>query len=183
QIHVFGSGVHGQSVSGGGQVGEATLPGLLQPCLVIAVAVEDDPLMLGEYPADQLGQVRLEVPGCLQLVRELFQLLGHDGVQGDIGAGDGLGCAQHPELELVAGKGHGGGAVPIRVVLADGRQGVHADLQRPLAGALEVRVVDDGVHHSGELVSQEDGEHGGRCLLGAQPVVVAGEGHRGPQEL
>ena len=31
QIHVFGSGVHGQSVSGGGQVGEATLPGLLQP--------------------------------------------------------------------------------------------------------------------------------------------------------
>ncbi|CAN4040652.1 HNH endonuclease, partial [Dysosmobacter welbionis] len=73
--------------------------------------------------------------------------------------------------------------VPIRIVLADGRQGVHADLQRPLASTLEVRVVDDGVHHSGELVSQEDGEHGGRGLLGAQPVVVAGEGHRGPQEL
>ncbi len=115
------------------------LLGLVDPGVVIAVAVEDDALMLGEDPADQLLQVRLEVLGVLQLVGELLQLLGHDGVQGDVGAGDGLGGAQHPELELVAGKGHGRGAVAVGVVLPDGGQHVHADLQGPLAGVLDTR--------------------------------------------
>ena len=76
------------------------------------------------------------------------------------------------------------GEVRFRSVLSWGwPAGVHADLQRPPAGLLELRALDDGVHHGGELISQENGEDGGRRLLGAQPVVVAGEGDGGPEEV
>ena len=139
--------------------------------------------MLRQHPADEGREIRLEVTGALQLVGELLQLLGHDGIESDVGAGDGLGGAQGPELELIAGEGHGGSAVPVRVVLGDVGQHVHADAQRPLAGVGMGGAVDDGVHHRLEIVPQEDGEDGGRRFLSAQAQVVAGEGHRRPQEV
>ena len=54
-----------------------------------------------------------------QFVRELAQLFGHDGVQRDVRAGDGLLGAQHAEFELVAGESQGGGAVAVRGVLGN----------------------------------------------------------------
>ena len=74
------------------------------------------------------------------------------------------------------------GEVRLRSVLSWGMAGstVHADLQGALAGVLVLGALDDGIHHTAQLVAQEDGEHGGRRLLGAQTVVVAGEGHGGP---
>ncbi|CDC68125.1 unknown [Oscillibacter sp. CAG:155] len=183
QVHVLLGSVHGQGIRRGGQVGKAALLGLGDPGVVIAVAVEDNPLMLGKGLSDELLQIGLEVLGGLQLIGKLLELLGHDGVQSDIGAGDGLGGTQHPELELVAGEGHGRGAVAVGVVLGNGGQHVHADLQRPLAGILVLRALDDGIHYAAQLVAQEDGQYGGRSLLSAQTVVIAGEGHGGPQEV
>ena len=183
QGHILLRGVDRQGVGGGGEVGQPAAGGLLEPGVLIAVAVEDDPLMLGEHPADEGGQGLVEVVRPLQLIGKLLQLLGHDGVQGNVGAGNGLGGAQHPELKLVAGEGHGGGAVPVGVVLGDGGHHVHPHPQGLLAGVGVLGAVDDGLHHGGELVAQEDGHHGGRGLLGPQAVVVAREGHGGAQEV
>ena len=183
EVDVLLLDIGGQGVGGGFEVGQAPAFRLGNPVAVVAVSVEDDALVLGEGPADQLLEVGLEVGGGLQLVGELLELLGHDGVQGDVGPGDGLGGAQHPELELVAGEGHGGGPVPVRGVLADGGEHVHADLQGLLAGVLVLGALDDGLHHGVQLVPQEDGEDGGGRLLGAQAVVVAGGGHGGAEEV
>ena len=43
--------------------------------------------------------------------------------------------------------------------------------------------MDNGLDHGVQIVAQENGHHGGRGLGGTQTVVVAGEGHRGPEEV
>ena len=57
--------------------------------------------------------------------------------------------------------------------IAPQRHGGSARIQiighRVIIGGL----MDDVVHHFIQLVSQEDGDNGGRCFLGAQAQVVA----------
>ena len=139
--------------------------------------------MVGKDLFDELFQIRLEVFGLFQLVGKLLQFLCHDGVQGNIGAGDGLGGAKHPELELIAGEGHGRGSVPIGVVLRNGRHGVNADLKGAFALLLELRTVDNGLHDGIQIVAKKNGHYSRRGLRRAQTVVVAGEGHRCPEKV
>ena len=183
EVHVFLGGVDRQSVRCGFQVAEATLFRLGDPGVIISVAVENDPLMVGKDLFDELFQIRLEILGLFQLVGKLLQFLRHDGVQSNVGTGDRLAGAKHPELKLIAGEGHGRGAVPVRVVLGNGRHGVHADLEGAFAGLLELRTADDGLHDGIQFVTQEDGEDCGRCFGSAQTVIVAGKCHRSPQEV
>ena len=131
---------------------------------------------------EQGGQGGGEVFSPFQAVSEPFQLLGHHGVEDDVGPGDRVRGAYHPELKFVAGEGHGGGAVAVGVVLADVGQGGQAHVQHPLAQIHMVRALQEGVNHLGELVPQEDRDHRRGCLLGAQTVVVARGGHGGPQK-
>ena len=69
--------------------------------------------MLGHVVVDELGAGGVEVVGLLQLIGGLAQGLGHNGVEGGVGVGDGVGGAHHAELKLVAGEGKGGGAVAV----------------------------------------------------------------------
>ena len=183
EVHVFLGGVDRQSVRCGFQVAEAPLFCFCDPGVIISVAVEDDPLVVGKDLFDELFQIRLEILGLFQLVGKLLQFLRHDGVQSNVGTGDRLAGAKHPELKLIAGEGHGRGAVPVRVVLGNGGHGVHADLEGALAGLLELRTADDGLHDGIQFVTQEDGEDCGRCFGSAQTVIVAGKCHRSPQEV
>ena len=48
KIHVFRVDVRGQGVGGGLEVAEAPFCSFFKPCVIVAVAVEDDALMLGE---------------------------------------------------------------------------------------------------------------------------------------
>ena len=183
QADVLGIDIGGHAVHGVPQVAEAPALGLPDPVLAVAVAVEDDTLVGLEGVMQQVLQVRPEVVGLLQNVRELLQLLGHDGVEHHVGAGDGLGGAQHTELELVAGEGQGRGAVAVRGVLGNLRQGVHADLQLPLGLVHIGLAVDDGIQDGRQLIAQEHGDDGRRGLVAAQPVVVAGVGHAAAQHI
>ena len=105
---------HGDGVRGGPQVQQAAVfRSLLNPGIVVAVAVEDDTLVLPDGALDQIVQGRTQVGGALQLVCKQPQGLGHGGIQHDVGAGDGIAGAQHAELEFIAGKGKGRGAVAV----------------------------------------------------------------------
>ena len=174
----------GHAVGGGGVVEQAPLlRGLADPGVVVAVAVEDDALVVADGLLDQRVQGVLEVLLPLQPVGKNLQALGHGGVEHDVGAGDGVARAQHAELKLVAGEGEGRGAVAVGGVPGEARQ--HVDAQTH--GDLLLRVVGgiglDRLQHGVQLVAEEHGHHGGRGLVGAQPVVVAGGGHGQAQQI
>ena len=96
----------------------------------------------------QLLEGGLEVICLFQNVGELAQLLGHNGVQHHIGAGDGLRGAQHTELELIAGEGKGRGAVAVSGVLGDLRKGIYADGKLFLGDVHILSALNDGIKNS-----------------------------------
>ena len=100
-----------------------------------------------------------------QFIGKLPQLLSHNGVDSNVRLSNGLGRAQHTQLELVAGKGQGRGTVAVGGVLGDCRQHIHADAQNALLRVLVVSTVDNGFHHSGQLIAQENGNDGGRRFV------------------
>ena len=104
--------------------------------------------MGGEGVVQQGLQRGLEVVGLFQNVGELAQLLGHDGVQHHIGAGDGLRGAQHTELEFVTGKGQGRGAVAVCGVLGYLRKGIYADGKLFLGDVHILSALNDGIKNS-----------------------------------
>ena len=119
----------GEGFRGGLEIQKAAFFGLFDPLLRVVVAVEEDALVLLDGLFDELVEGGVEVLGALQHVRKLRELLGHRGVQHDIGPGDGEGGAQHPEFEFVAGKGKGRGPVAVGGVLGEVGEDIHADLQ------------------------------------------------------
>ena len=137
----------------------------IDPFLCVAISVEDDALVLLHYLAHQGAHIAFQVGRALQLVGKLTQLFGGDGVQHDIGAGNGNGRAQHAELELVAGEGEGGGAVAVRGVALEPRQGVHAEAQLAALGGGVGGVLLQGLEDGGELIAEENGDHGGGASL------------------
>ena len=90
----------------------------------------------------------LEVICPFQNVGELAQLLGHNGVQHHIRAGDGLRGAQHTGLEFVTGKGQGRGAVTVCGVLGYLRQSVYADGKLFLGDVHILSALNDGIKNS-----------------------------------
>ena len=182
-VHVLLLQQHGDGVRRCPQVQQAALfGGLPDPCVIVAVAVEDDTLVGLDGALDQIVQRGGQVVRPLQLVGEQAQGLGHRGVQHDIGAGDGVAGAQHAELELVASEGEGRGPVAVGGVTDKARQHIRAQLHPFLLHAAVGRIRLDGLQNAGQLIAQKDGDHGGRRFVGSQPVVVAGGGHGGAQQ-
>ena len=183
QVDVLALNVGRHTVHGVAQIGEPAAFRLLYPRLIVAVAVENDALVRGEGVVQQGLQGGLEVFRPLQNIGELPQLLCHDCVQHHIGAGDGLGGAEHTELKLVAREGEGRGTVAVCGVLRYLGQGIHADSE-PLFGDVHIlRALHDGVENGGQLIAQKDGDDGGRSLVATQAVVVAGVGYAAAQHL
>ena len=174
-------GLH--SLGSGGQVAQTSSCGLLLPFLGIAVAIEDNAPVVRQGLANQLLQGCFKILGLFQLIGKAAQLFGHNGIQSDIGTGDGLGGAQHTQLELVAGEGQGAGTVAIRGVLGNGGHHVHANAQQALFRLRIVGPIDDGLDHGIQLIAQEDGNDGRRRFVGAQAGIVAGRGHCAAQKL
>ena len=183
QVYVLLVQHMGQSVGGGLQVQQAPLLGFRHPGGIIAVTVEDDALVVRNGLADQLMEGGLEVLYALQSIGEFLQLLRHNGVEHRVGAGDGLGGAQHPELKLVAGKGEGAGPVPVRGISLELGQGMDADAHDFLFLAVVRRFLFDGLQDLAQVGAQEHGHNGGRGLVGTQPMIVAGGGNGDPQQI
>ena len=126
------------------------------------------------------GGVEILCP--FQLVGVALQGLGHRGVEHDVGTGDGIGRAQHPELKFVAGKGKRRGAVAVRGIQDEAGEHVDAQLHSLLFRAHIGGIALNGVQHGGQLIAQEDRDDGGRRLVASQPVVVSGRGNGGSQK-
>ena len=108
-------------------VEKASLLGcFLDPCIVVAVAVEDDALVIADRLADHLMQHRLEVLCLLQAVCVDAKALSHSSVQHDVRAGDAVGGTEHTELELVSGKCERRRTVAVRRIAVELRKDVHA---------------------------------------------------------
>ena len=174
----------GHSVRRGTQVQQATdLGSLLDPGIVIAVAVENDTFVLLDGLPDQTMQCCVKVLGLLQLVRVLTQRLRHGGVEHDVAAGNGVGGAQHTELELIAGERKGRCPVPVGSITQELGQHMGSQLHHGLFRAAVRLIFLDGIQNSRQLIAQKDGYHRGRRLVGAQTVIIAGGGHRDAQQV
>ena len=124
-----------------------------------------------------------EILRLLQHVRRLAECLRDDGVEDDVGAGNGIGGAHHTELELVSGESKGRGAVPVRGVLVEIRQRGDTGIQlravdRMGRRARGAELVDDIL----QLVPDEDRNDGRRRLAGAETVVVSDIGRGHPEQ-
>ena len=76
------------------------------------------------------------------------------------------------------------GEVRFRSVVSMARSGSTCTPVSSFSAARPHRgVVLNGLQNGGELIPQEHGNDGGRGLVGAQPVVVAGRGHRDAQQV
>ena len=175
--------IGGQCLHRVAEIAEAAALGFGDPFLTVTVAVKDDAAVVGEGFLQQLLQCRLEIFGLFQNIGELAQLLGHHGVQHRCGAGDRLAGAHHAELELITGKGDGGGTVAVSGVLRDLRKGIHADLQLALGDLHVFLTADDRLENSRQLIAEEHGQHSRGGFVTAETAIVAGIGHAAAQHV
>ena len=183
ELDIFGVNIGGHAVHGVPQIAEPSALSLLRPGFIVAVAVEDDPLVCLEGVVEQGLEGGVEILGLFQNIGKPPQFLGHNGVEYGVGAGDGLGGAQHTEFKLIPGEGQRRGAVAVGGVLWDFRQGVDADGQLFLGHIHIFRALDNGVQHGRQLVAQENGDHRRGRFIAAQTQVVAGIRHTAAQNV
>ena len=119
QRDIFLADKQRQGIDRGFQIQKPALFRLGDPFFRIVVAVEDDALMLPDNPLNEGFQRSLKIRGSFQLVGKLRQRFRNNGIENQVGAGDGEGRNQHAELEFIAGKGEGRGPVPVGGVLAE----------------------------------------------------------------
>ena len=93
QLNVFLIQIPGQSVHRGGQVEKPPALCLLHPLWGVAVAIEDNALVGCHHLAHQFRHPGGKLPGAFQEFRKLPQLLRHNGVKHNVGAGNGDGRA------------------------------------------------------------------------------------------
>ena len=175
---------HLQGVRRGPQVLQApNLDRLVNPGIVIAVAVEEDPFVFADGVADQVVQAAVEIAlTVFQAIGKLAQGFRHRAVDHGVRSGDRVVGAYHAELELVAGKGEGRGAVAVGGVAVEARQHIRAEAQTLFLGPLVRAVRLDGIQHRGQLVPEEHRHDGRRRLVGTEAVVVSGRGRAHPQQ-
>ena len=105
-IHIFLIQQMRHAVRRGAVVEQSALfGGFLNPGIVIAVAVENDTLVVPDGLTDHFMQCSFEIRRVLKAVRINLQALGNRAVEHHIGAGDAVGGAKHTELEFIAGEG------------------------------------------------------------------------------
>ena len=174
-----------QCVGRGLVVGKAALLGLDGPLVGVAVAGEQDALVIGQDLLAVLERSVLEfvLGRALKCIGKGLERLGHGSIEHQVGVGDVLLGAAGTELKLVAGESERGGAVAVGVVLHQLGQGVGAQVEHAARGMDGSLAVDDLLDDLGKLVAQEDRHNRRRSLVGAQTMIVAGRGNGGTQEL
>ena len=139
--------------------------------------------MLDEHAADERLQIGLKVLAALERIGKLLKALGNRRVEHDVDAGNGGRGARHTELEFVAGKGEGRGAVAVGRVLGEARQRVHADLHQLSFLAAVGRLVNNRVEDLLDLVADVHRNDRRRRLVRAEAVIVCGRRHADAQHI
>ena len=179
ELDVLGLDQRGKGIRRGLKVGQATSSCLGLPLLGVAVAVEEDALVIAEGVAHEAhgdgGEVLVGTIG--NVVHEALALLCDSGVEDDVGVREVLLAAAHTELELVAGEGERGSAVAVGVVAQDLGQLRDAQIDGLTIVGLGLLLLHERLNDRREGVAQEDGDDRRGRLVGAEAVVVTGRGH------
>ena len=97
----------------------------------------------------------------------MAELFCHDGIQYDIGSGDGAAGTQHTEFKLIARKGEGRCTVAVRAVFRETGQNVNADLHVLFAGLSHDNALLNGIQNGLQLITDEHGHNRRRGFVGA----------------
>ncbi|MPM33495.1 hypothetical protein SDC9_80071 [bioreactor metagenome] len=155
----------GQAVRRGSEVEQTTLFRFDNPCVVIAVAVEDDALMRMDDALNELMQRKRQVLCGFELVGVLAQGFGYGGVDHHVRIRNRLAGTEHTELEFIARKRERRGAVAVGRVLGEMRNHVHADFHlRLFAPAVSCAGIDRFQNFK-QLVAEEHGNDRRRGLV------------------
>ena len=153
------------------------------PRIIIAVSVEDNPLMILDRLLDHLMQRGFKILCLFKAVRINTQALCDCGIEHDVCAGNGVGGPKHAEFEFIAGKGKGRGPVAIRGVPVKLRQDIDAQLHLHPPGARIRRIRFNRFKDGIQFIPEEDGDHGRRCLVCTETMIVARCGNGNPQKI
>ena len=129
---------------------------------------------------DHLMQRGLEILSTFQTVGVNLQRLGNSGVQHHVGAGNGVGGAQHTELKLIAGESEGRCTVTIRGIPRESGKHIHTQFHGGLLSAGIGGVALNGIQNCHQLIAEKNGHNSGRSLVGTQTMIVARSGYGQP---
>ena len=162
------------------QVEQAALGRFLGPLGGVAVAVEDDPLVLLDDLRQEFAGGLFDLlagrDGLLEFGRDEVERLGDRDVQRDVRVGDALVRRHRAELELVAGEGERAGAVAVARVTRQLRQDADAGVEHAAALGRLRATLFDLLEDVRQHVAEEDRDDGGRRFVRTESVVVAGAG-------
>ncbi|MPM49525.1 hypothetical protein SDC9_96255 [bioreactor metagenome] len=167
------------------RVGQPAPRGFFAPFFGIAVAVENYPLMGFDDVLQQGLEFGVEIgfTEVFELGGEVVDGVGHDGVENHHRPGAALARTRGAKLELVAGEGEGAGAVAVGRVARQRRQGIDADAHGADLAPGGGGALFELFNHVGELVAEVNRDDRRRRFIGAEPVVVAGAGYGGAQNV
>ena len=101
--------------------------GFLFPLVGVAVAVEDNALMFGDSFLNYFIKLVIKILRLFKPVGKLRESIGNHSVKHNISVGNRGSRAQHSELELIARKGKGRGAVTVGIIAPEKRDNIRAD--------------------------------------------------------
>ncbi len=152
------------------------LCGLLNPVIVITVAVKDNSLVVFDGLANHLMKGVFKILRPFQTVGINLKALGNRTVEHHVGAGNAVGGTKHTELKLIAGKGKRRRPVAVCGISVKLWQNIHAQLHLCLFRAFIGRSAFNCLQNGVQLISQEHGNNGGGRFVCPKPVVVSRRG-------
>lgn len=188
-LHAVGIKVAVENDGAGCLAVQSTAGCLFLPLIAIAVAVEVNRLANLDVLTNDLKDGRYFVLAlCDESVYtglEILESLSHSGVEHNHCAGAVGYGTDGAELEAVAGEGERRGAVAVGVVNHEFGYLWHVELHavlsfqgEELVGGRVLHLVEEFAH----LLSEEAGDDGGRCFVGAQAVSVRCAHDRGLEQ-
>ena len=89
----------------GRNIGQSSSGCFLFPFPGITVAIENNTLVLRHIFLDQIMDCHIEIFRTFQTVCSFAERLCHNGIQGGVGASDGILASHHTEFEFISCKG------------------------------------------------------------------------------
>ena len=120
----------GQAVGGCFEIKQSPVLCFFNPGIVIAVAVENDSLMLFYNTFYEGLYGGFKILCVFKFVRKLRKHFRNGGIEGGVGTCHGSGGAQHTKFKFISRKGKGGGSVPVRCVLCKTGENVNAHFEK-----------------------------------------------------
>ena len=183
QLNVLSMSQIRQSLRSRFEVQQATFSSFINPFIGITVAIEDDTFVSLVGFFNQIIYCCFQIRSICQLIGKFIQLFSNDGVQYNVGAGDGEHAAQHTEFKFIAGEGERRGSVSVGVILNQSRNGIVAYLDVAFRIAVVNLVSCNSFKNCSQLSAKEHGNDSRRSFVSTQTMVIAGAGNRYTQQI